>query len=261
MRIRSIKPEFFKDDELAELPAMTRLLFIGLWCMADGEGRLENRPRRIKAEIFAYDDCDVEAALQSLADHGFVTMYAVGDDAYIQIANFKKHQRITGKEAETKSTIPSPDVSVETQSGNIGETVNVQEGKGREGSRKGEGEETRTPSDSPNLPPPPEGKDPEASSQRLELLEYLRGRGCTLKMRGEDIFAEWVNAGFGYPVKWIKIVCNEAKRPPALPSDLRKLLKARMDEYAHWRRPNADRRSESLETPANGIGVVDRAVN
>jgi hypothetical protein len=35
---------------------MVRLLFTGLWCLADREGRLEDRPAEIKAEIFSYDD-------------------------------------------------------------------------------------------------------------------------------------------------------------------------------------------------------------
>lgn len=238
MRIRSIKPEFFRDEDLSDLSAMTRLLFIGLWCMADGEGRLQNRPRRIKADIFPYDDYEVEDGLALLASNGFILIYTVGDISYIAVSNFKKHQRITGREAEAKSLIPAPGEAPRKQSGNIGETADVQEGKGREG--KGEGVEALTPFESPTLPPPPEGEDT-PSSQRQELLAYLRSKGCTLTMRGDDIFAEWVNAGVGYPVRWIKLVCDKAIPAPALPSDLRKLLKAKKDEYQYWRRPSSPR--------------------
>ncbi len=62
-RIRTIKPQFFLNEELAELPAMVRLLFIGLWTQADREGRLLDRPKRLKAEIFPYDNFDVEKGL------------------------------------------------------------------------------------------------------------------------------------------------------------------------------------------------------
>ena len=55
MRARNIKPGFFENEELADLPPLTRLLYIGLWLLADREGRLENRPRRIKAQIFPYE--------------------------------------------------------------------------------------------------------------------------------------------------------------------------------------------------------------
>ena len=51
MRARNLKPGFFKNDALAECDPLARILFEGLWCMADREGRLECHPKRIKAEI------------------------------------------------------------------------------------------------------------------------------------------------------------------------------------------------------------------
>ena len=50
-RIRSLKPEFFKDEDLALLPFEARILYSGLWCYADREGRLEDRPKYLKADI------------------------------------------------------------------------------------------------------------------------------------------------------------------------------------------------------------------
>ena len=37
-RIRSIKPEFFTSEVVAELPLSTRLTFIGLWTYVDDNG-------------------------------------------------------------------------------------------------------------------------------------------------------------------------------------------------------------------------------
>jgi len=51
-RIRSLKPDFFKDEDLAVLPFEARLLFEGLWCYADKEGRLEDRPKYLKGVEF-----------------------------------------------------------------------------------------------------------------------------------------------------------------------------------------------------------------
>lgn len=48
-RARNIKPAFFMNDELAEIDPLGRLLFIGLWTIADREGRLEDRPARHKS--------------------------------------------------------------------------------------------------------------------------------------------------------------------------------------------------------------------
>ena len=49
-RARNVKPGFFKNELLAECEPLARILFEGLWCEADREGRLEDRPRRLKAE-------------------------------------------------------------------------------------------------------------------------------------------------------------------------------------------------------------------
>jgi hypothetical protein len=106
-RARNIKPSFFTNDILAECDMGARLLFAGLWTIADREGRLEDRPKKIKAEILPYDDCDADSYLQQLEQHGFITRYEVNGTRYIQVLNFVKHQSPHVK--ESASTIPAPD--------------------------------------------------------------------------------------------------------------------------------------------------------
>jgi hypothetical protein len=105
-RIRSIKPEFFLDEELAEVSMETRLAFIGLWTLADKKGRLEDRPKRIKAELFPYEEANVEKSIRDLDEAGFIQRYEVNGRPYLQIRNFEKHQRPHPKEGE--SEIPEP---------------------------------------------------------------------------------------------------------------------------------------------------------
>ena len=105
-RSRNIKPGFFLNDELAECEPLARILFAGLWCIADREGRLEDRPKRIKAEVLPYDNCDADQLLNQLVKHEFILRYEVDGSQYIQIINFKKHQNPHVKEAE--SIIPPP---------------------------------------------------------------------------------------------------------------------------------------------------------
>ncbi|CDG37230.1 hypothetical protein CTHBC1_2647 [Acetivibrio thermocellus BC1] len=105
-RSRNIKPGFFLNDRLAECEPLARLLFAGLWCIADREGRLEDRPKRIKAEILPYDDCDVDQLLNQLAERGFIIRYEVDSNRYIQVTNFSKHQNPHVREAA--SIIPPP---------------------------------------------------------------------------------------------------------------------------------------------------------
>ena len=105
-RIRSLKIGFFHNEQLCALTPWHRLLFAGLWVIADREGRLEDRPRRIKAELFPYDEIDVNRLLDELAGEGFVVRYAVEGVAYLAIPGFAKHQRPNSR--EVASLIPSP---------------------------------------------------------------------------------------------------------------------------------------------------------
>ncbi len=140
MRIRTIKPSFYKNEKLAELPVEARMLFVGLWGLADRDGRLEYRPKYIKAEIFPYDSFDVAPILQALDEAGFIEVYMVGTETFIQVINFSKHQRISGKEADSTSEFPASPLKKGSgkkgkQRGSNGEAPETtgREGKGKEG--------------------------------------------------------------------------------------------------------------------------------
>src|SRR5450756_2547210 len=112
MRARNIKPGFFRNEYLGCLDPLVRLLFAGLWCLADREGRLEDRPGKIKIEVLPGDDCDVEQMLEDLAcpqgpdGERFIRRYAVGDRRCIQVLNFVRHQNPHIREAA--SLLPAP---------------------------------------------------------------------------------------------------------------------------------------------------------
>lgn len=112
MRARNIKPGLYKNEDLAALPIEARWLFSGLWLLADCRGRVEDRPRRIKTEIFPYDEAvsaaKVHTLLQQLHDGGFIQRYGVGQYQYIQVTNFEKHQNPHKQEREKGSQIPDP---------------------------------------------------------------------------------------------------------------------------------------------------------
>jgi hypothetical protein len=104
--MRTIKPGFFQNEELAEMEPLACLLFAGLWCWADREGRLEDRPKRLKNEIFPARACDIDALLDQLAAGGFIERYAVDGARYIQVSAFLVHQNPHYK--ELPSVIPPP---------------------------------------------------------------------------------------------------------------------------------------------------------
>jgi hypothetical protein len=115
MRARNVKPGFFKNEILAECHPLARILFEGLWCIADRNGRLEDRPMRIKAEVLPYDaKPDIDTLLNDLASKrdpdgkpAFIIRYAANGCKYIQILHFLEHQNPHVREPE--SSIPAPD--------------------------------------------------------------------------------------------------------------------------------------------------------
>lgn len=104
-RARNIKPGLFKNELLGVADPLLTPLFVGLWCLADREGRLEDRPMRIKAELFPYrEGLDVNGYLTELERLGFICRYTVGGEALIQVLNFLKHQN--PHKTEKKSDLP-----------------------------------------------------------------------------------------------------------------------------------------------------------
>jgi hypothetical protein len=109
MRSRNIKPGFFINEDLAEIDPVGRLLFAGLWCLADREGKLEDRPKRIKGELFRFDDLSTEQIdlfLDKLDELKLIIRYEIEDHDYIKIVNFTKHQSPHCN--EKPSIIPDP---------------------------------------------------------------------------------------------------------------------------------------------------------
>lgn len=109
-RSRNIKPGFFDNVALSKMPPLARLLFAGMWCYCDRDGRIEDEPQRIKAKVLPYDKCDVDKFLDGLAagTDPFITRYQISGRKYIQVLAWKKHQNPHVK--EQASTYPAPDM-------------------------------------------------------------------------------------------------------------------------------------------------------
>jgi hypothetical protein len=105
-RIRYLKPEFFIDEDIAALPFAIRIFYQGLWCHADKEGRLEDRPAQLKVQIMPYDKIDAEDFLNELCRKPFIQRYEIGGIKYIQIIAWHKHQK--PHHTEKESDIPPP---------------------------------------------------------------------------------------------------------------------------------------------------------
>lgn len=102
MRIRSIKPEFWRSDDITELEWDDRLIFIGLWSYVDDNGVGMDKLASIAADLFAGDIerdssetfARVSRGLQNLSEAGRIVRYTVSGKQYLEVVNWEKHQRI-----------------------------------------------------------------------------------------------------------------------------------------------------------------------
>ncbi len=110
-RARNIKPSFFENEELGDLCPLSRLLFIGMWTIADHKGCFEYRPKRLKVQLLPYDNCDIEQLVINLDKSGFISIYSVQGQRYVKVVNFLKHQNPHKNERDKGSDIPDIDMS------------------------------------------------------------------------------------------------------------------------------------------------------
>ncbi len=177
-RIRYLKPDFFKDEDIKELPFKARLFYQGLWVQADREGRGEDRPERLKIEIMPYDEIDAEEIMQILAcpkkngKRPFIVRYEVNGEKYYQIINWQKHQR--PHKTERDSDIPPAPKELITfkQPLNTGYAKNISVGNGDgDGNGKGNGEEIVNKQAEPAFA---------VSSKTKELLDSVYSQGFNI---------------------------------------------------------------------------------
>ena len=112
-RIRTVKPDLFRHEELFEAEHATRLplrlAFIGLTTCADIDGRFRWRPRVLKLDVLPYDAVDFDAVMNALAEHGFIRRYEVDGEAFGCFPTWAEHQRPNHRESASRIP-PPPDV-------------------------------------------------------------------------------------------------------------------------------------------------------
>ncbi len=226
-RIRTIKPEFFLNEEMASLSAYHRLCFIGLLTQADKAGRLEDRPKRLRAVLFPFEDIDVDQLLTDLHKAHFVIRYEVKNVRYIQIRTFLKHQR--PHHTEKESEIPECLCGIIRRKRRLSNgDLTCKEGKGKEGKGKeGKGVGVSSPNgDSTDL-----HIDPKISL----WLQKTRHLGSLSDDRNVDLWSGLERAYDSYPWlyfeeeinkadAWISANPGRAPTPKGLPRFMRNWL-------------------------------------
>ena len=97
MRIRTIKPEFWTNERLAELSEFTRLLAIGLLNYSDDEGYFNANLSMIRGALFPFLESSkmLPGAIQQLEKLDYIRIRESQDGRrYGWVVCFTKHQRV-----------------------------------------------------------------------------------------------------------------------------------------------------------------------
>jgi len=188
-----IHPDIWESEDFSKLSSLAKLVFIGMFSLADDEGKGRAKPVYLKSIIFPYDDgmriIDIEKALSEIGHNMSVTFYAHDGNAYYMMDNWSKWQRV---DKPQPSKIPNP-CTVENGSGMILESVEngsgLREVKGREEKE----EEIESGADAP---PPPDHEDKKPEKLKCGKYGWVRltqEEGHRLKEEyGEDIVKHYI---------------------------------------------------------------------
>jgi hypothetical protein len=109
MTRRLVDSSMWQNEKFATLPAMARLLQIGMINHADDQGRGKAHPSLLRAQVFPYDDVtlgDVAEWLRLIQNNGTIKLYAVDGKDYYQMCNWWEYQ---AHQYAMPSDYPKPD--------------------------------------------------------------------------------------------------------------------------------------------------------
>lgn len=103
-----IDPSIWINEDFGTLTNLAKLVFIGLFSMADDEGRGKASPAYIKAVLFPYNDdlrvADIEKALSEISSKMSVIFYSCDENKYYTLTSWNKWQKI---DKPSDSSIPA----------------------------------------------------------------------------------------------------------------------------------------------------------
>ena len=110
-RKRMIDPNIWESEDFSTLSMLGKILFIGLFSLADDEGRGKANPAFIRSKLFPYTAekvrvADIETALSEIAHSMSVTFYTVDGSQYYALTHWENWQKI---DRPSPSTIPAPE--------------------------------------------------------------------------------------------------------------------------------------------------------
>lgn len=207
-RIRTVKPEFFASEQLAECSVTARLLFVGLWVFSDDNGVHPVSLMRLKMEVFPGDPFtvdDMRGFMAELVTNKLVIEFNASGKTFWAVPTWHNHQKIDkptyryplppfverspnqvrGELGEDSATTPQPlPPGMEWN----GMESNGVEGKGEERSRT---ESNGSASKSKQSPSPPTSPSKRAAPTPSNGSPAIKGEGVGEKKDSPKAEIRW----------------------------------------------------------------------
>lgn len=109
-RKRMIDPNIWQSEDFSKLSTLSKLVFIGLFSLADDEGRGRCNPVYLKSSLFPYEEgirsADVDKTLSEISSNMSVVFYSCDGSNYYSLYNWDTWQKI---DRPSESKIPAYD--------------------------------------------------------------------------------------------------------------------------------------------------------
>lgn len=106
-RKRMIDPNIWQSEDFSKLSTLGKLVFIGLFSLADDEGRGRSNPVYLKSTLFPYEEgirsADIDKTLSEISSNMSVIFYSCNGSSYYSLYNWNTWQKI---DRPSESKIP-----------------------------------------------------------------------------------------------------------------------------------------------------------
>lgn len=97
-RKRMIDPNIWQSEDFSKLSTLGKLVFIGLFSLADDEGRGRSNPVYLKSTLFPYEEgirsTDIDKTLSEISSNMSVIFYSCDGSSYYSLYNWNIWQKI-----------------------------------------------------------------------------------------------------------------------------------------------------------------------
>lgn len=109
-RKRMIDPNIWQSEDFSKLSTLGKLVFIGLFSLADDEGRGRCNPVYLKSTLFPYEEgirsADIDKTLSEISSNMSVIFYTYDGSSYYSLLSWNTFQKI---DRPSESKIPEYD--------------------------------------------------------------------------------------------------------------------------------------------------------